>query len=98
MGGLGEQARDRPQLPLRTGLGEDLAAVIGPPRQIGLGETGFDLAAVDLAEVLDRAGRRLCHRDQTGNAAGAAMTADRAAGRSRNGGGDDTADFEETAA
>ena len=98
MGGLGEQAGDCPQLPLRAGLGEDLAAVIGPARQIGLGETGFDLAAVDLAEVLDRSGCRLRHRNQAGDAASAAMTAGRAAGRSRDGGGDDTADFEEAAA
>src|SRR5262249_42389288 len=91
-------AGDRAQPPLWPGLGEDLAAVVGPAGQIGLSKARLDLAAVDHAQIFDRAGCRLRHRYKAGHTAIAAVAAGWAARRAGNRAGDGAADLEEAAA
>src|SRR5207249_9602162 len=93
VGGFGKEAGDRPQLAQRA-LGEQLHAGISPAGEIGLSKAGFEWPAVDLAEVLDRAGRRLGDRDEAAHPATPAATAGRAIGRARDCAGHQAADLE----
>src|SRR5207302_9468302 len=97
VGGFRKEAGDRPQPAQRTGFGEHIDAGIRPTGQIGLREAGFELTAVDQAEVLDRAGRRLGDRDEPAHATTAATAAGRAIGRTGDGAGHEPADLEKAA-
>jgi hypothetical protein len=72
-----EQICDRPQALHRPVRSEDAGAGIGPAHDVGLGDPGFDLAGINHTEVLDRALRRLCHRDKARDAAISSMLARR---------------------
>src|SRR5271169_6559556 len=58
-----EQARDRTQALQWSGGGEDAGSRIGPADDVGLGYPGLDLPGGNHAEVVDRALRRLSHRN-----------------------------------
>src|SRR2546430_10407210 len=68
-----EKASNTPQPLHRSVGGENAGTSVGPARDVGLGDPRFDLPGGDHSEVLDRALCRLCHRDEAGDAAVAAM-------------------------
>src|SRR5207248_3269349 len=90
-----KQIGDRPQLLHRSFSSEDAGSGISPACDIGLRNSGFDLAGGDHAEIFDRALCRLGHCNKAGNTAIAAMLARRQAGGFGDGAGDHPADLEE---
>jgi hypothetical protein len=94
---LWEQARDSPQLLDRSFIGEDAGSSKSPAHNIGLGNSGFDLAGTNHPKICHRALGRLCHRNQSRDAATAALHAGKRVSGLRNGACKHPADLEEAA-
>ncbi len=69
------EVRQRPQLRDGATMFEHVLAVIGPIGDIGLAESGIELAGCDVGDIFDRTCRRLGERNKPRYAAAAAILA-----------------------